>query len=228
MEELESVTWDQVQRYASQLFDVWVDGREQEWAELAWGFLAKGGLTTYRSEVHRTLVYVRLIVMGVMYREFCAKAWDEWDEPDLKEWLDLLDVGPFRIAQLIGPEFQTHSELSEEELLQVALEQLIERERQVIFRTLAKHFGGKSMLFASLWATNFDFEFDREDEDEDQDEDEGQDEDFEHNAQRPTLRALLDSHEALDLILNDQDHMIIERLQAFEWVNEGMPALNFG
>jgi len=76
-----------------------------------------------------------------------------------------------------------------------------------------------SMLFASLWATNSELDGGNLDEDPEEDDDAGDTVLSRHD--------ILQSSEILNYILNVLDDMLEERLQAFEWVRNGMPALDF-
>lgn len=234
------MNWQDVQDHVGTLFTVWMSGREDEWAQLAWEGLQKAGLTNYEDEVGRTLVLIWLMGLAVLYREFCATAWDEWAEPELEDWLCDLDLNEFRIAQLVGPEFEKDSELTQAELVQSAVLELIEREREALVKALLDYFGGKSMLFASLWATLSVFQFDSLDEEDDwavgEDEDEQAEAEDEESAVagaqtgaeqkvelfRRTLRELLTMNEVLDEILNNPTD---EKLEGFAWVSEGMPSV---
>lgn len=237
-----SVLWDEVAWAAESMFRVWVGGRELEWAKMAWDALTAAGLTTYRNEIERYRVLVRLMTLATMYREFCTLAWEEEDEPLYGDWISDLEIPAFRLGQLVGPEFAPDDqELEETELAYAAVASLIESSRRAVYRALVKHFGGASMLFASLYATNLD-DFGEEEEyedddwgydDEDEVEDDGTDDTSKDesspgqtspdtNPRERTLAELLADTDVLDDILNEVTY---GKMEAFEWVSDGMPSI---
>lgn len=42
----EEILWEDVKREAYGMFTIWMQGRELEWADLAWESLRQNGLTT--------------------------------------------------------------------------------------------------------------------------------------------------------------------------------------
>jgi hypothetical protein len=61
-----------------------------------------GKVSTYENEIERCLVLIRLLCLGVMYREFCYFAWDEYPDINLADWADGAGINSFRIAQNQG------------------------------------------------------------------------------------------------------------------------------
>ncbi|NSW83900.1 MAG: hypothetical protein HPY90_11635 [Syntrophothermus sp.] len=145
-----------------------------------------------------------------MYREFCYFAWDEYPSSELVDWADAVGINPFRIAQLVGDSFEPDWAAPERELLEEALKTLILREHPAVYRALVKGFGGKSMLFASLWLTlNTDTMTDEWDENEGQEEDDQLE--YENRLKNESI---------LRSVLNDVD---ANKLHAYAWIDQGMP-----
>jgi hypothetical protein len=98
--------WEDVLPIARRLLPVWVDGAELVWAEHAWAALTDAGLTKAETEVDRARVVCRLLALTVLYREFCARAFEEghpgeWS-PDAEDVLGDEEpyVHPFVLGQL--------------------------------------------------------------------------------------------------------------------------------
>lgn len=218
------VEWEDVARVAPAIFEIWVDGREVEWAQLAWQSLRKVGLTSYRTELERTKVLTRFLLLGRLYREFCAMAWEEWQEPDWYDWADELEISVFRVAQLLGDE-EIDDNGSDSELLEEALALVAEREREAVAEALLKGFGGEIKLFASLWATNWNpeeaGEYSDSEDDEERDGDEGR--------PQQTLAQILQDDDLVGEIcyVETLGDLMEGKGPAFEWVSEGMDSINF-
>jgi len=98
--------WGDVEEITTELFNVWGDGGDLEWAKTAWQTLAQAGMTAYTCEAERTICVVRLIGLAAAYREFCVRAFDEgssgeWEElvtSDLASGYPRLDS--FTLGQL--------------------------------------------------------------------------------------------------------------------------------
>jgi hypothetical protein len=144
--------------------------------------------------MEKTLVFIRLMTLATIYKEFCDLAWDEWNEPMYTVWASELDINRYRVAQSIGPEFAKDSNETEEDLLSLALAELVDLARAEISDVLIKDFGGESALFISLWRTAGSSEEDSEGE--------GQPEEDDYS------------------IVNN---VTAEKGRAFEWIQEGMP-----
>lgn len=206
----ERILWEDLTG-TEEIFSVWVHGYETEWAKKSWEVLGAKGLTEYKDELERCLVLVRLLCLGVMYREFCYFAWDEYPEIDLVDWAEAVGINFFRIAQIVGDSFEPDWEASERELVEEALKELILREHPRVYDALVKGFGGKSMLFASLWLT-----METGITTDEWDGDEGEEEN-EHDL---SYEDRLKNESVLHSVLNDID---ANKLRAYAWIDEGMP-----
>ncbi len=74
---MSTLRWEDVKEAAKNIFNIWVDQRELIWAEKAWNMLIKQGMAEYEYEIERIKVCIRLIVLGVMYQDFCKISWQE-------------------------------------------------------------------------------------------------------------------------------------------------------
>ncbi len=148
------VTWKDVSDAASSMFRIWSGQPELRWGRAAWKVLGRRGLTEYSDEIERTKVLVRLMSLVTMYQEFCGLAWEEWHEPEYEMWATELGMSPFRIGQLVSPEFQRDTEEETERLVEQALADLVEKARAEVYEALTNGFSGDSMLFVSLWKSN--------------------------------------------------------------------------
>ncbi len=217
----ENLRWEDVEGYAQSLFDVWLAGREIEWAQLGWTALERAGLTTYGSELERHEVLCRLAVLASLYREFCQLVWEEYAEPEYESWIHDLEMSTFRLAQLAGDALAgpRYDGYDDEALAGEALRVAVESMRPEVVKALKDYFNGNdSLLFASLYATNWEPPFDDDDFDDDDSEDDDEDE------EEWTLSRILASDEALDDILNTVDD---GKLAGFAWVTEGMYSIGW-
>jgi hypothetical protein len=86
---------------------------ELRWAEQAWAHLVKGGLACGDGPLERLLAYVRLFVLGSMYRDWCAIVWDEVHDDAPVEWFSSIRVFPDDGMVLTGNESNSKPETTE-------------------------------------------------------------------------------------------------------------------
>jgi hypothetical protein len=145
------VEWEDVSATAESIFRVWASaaGKELDWANSAWIALGRAGLTSYKGAIEQTTVLVRLLSLGVIFREFCEIAHGEPSDPDITDWADSLEISPVRIGQALGPNYLEDSKDPLD--LDDAILALIDEIRPEVFAALVKGFGNESSLFLALW-----------------------------------------------------------------------------
>ncbi len=120
-------------------------GKELDWANSAWIALGRAGLTSCNGGIEQTVVLLRLMTLGVLFREFCELARGEPHDADITDWADSLGISPVRVGQALGLNYQEDSNDPIE--LEAALMALIDRYRTEVFGALVKAFGNESSLF---------------------------------------------------------------------------------
>jgi hypothetical protein len=78
-----------------------------------------------------------------LYRDFCALAWDERDEPTYSYWAEELSLEAFVLGQLVGPDPGIEADH--------ALNHLVNAARSQVLELLLQLFGNVNSLFVSLW-----------------------------------------------------------------------------
>lgn len=180
------------------MFDVWIGQPELAWARKAWAALERKGLTLFSNELERTRVLIRAMTLGTIYREFCDLAHDDaWDSENLI-WAGEMSLNSFRVAQLVGDEFDMDDDRDESGLLDSALSSLIDDEREGICKALCEGFDGEAMLFVSLWNSMYP----EKSPNDDPDDDEG-------------------IPESPEDVLNT--NCTWQKTRAYSWISEGMP-----
>jgi len=218
-----TVWWEDISEDAASLFRVWTEGRELHWAKKSWEALGKRGLTSYADEVERARVVVRLMTLAAIYRDFCELAFDEVHDPVYEQWAGDLGLGTFRVAQCAGAQFERDRVEEDNELLESALNKLMEETRDEIYQKLRTEYGDDSMLLVSLWNT---VEYWRP-----EDTASGRDQDIDSADQgidsergviiEPTRSDWTDGAKG---ILNDE--ITGNKLRAFDWIRQGMPSVH--
>jgi hypothetical protein len=160
-----TVDWTEVSAAAEDVFRVWrsESSKELDWANTAWIALGRAGFTKYSNAVEKTLVLVRFLTVGIMFREFCELAREETFELDASEWANALEISPVRVGQALGSDSLKDFEDSLD--LETALSYLIDQNRSEVFSVLVKAFGTESSLFASLWKASDGAEIEEPEED---------------------------------------------------------------
>lgn len=146
--------WDEVRDIAARVFDVWVGGSERAWARYAWGVLHRAGLTAFGTHVERARSAVRLLALSVLYREFCARAFDEGRPGD---WT-IVDprIDPFVLgilAERDGVDADIEVDYDAEDQRAFAVRELVVGEYATVVATLRQELG-QVVLFATLWASS--------------------------------------------------------------------------
>jgi hypothetical protein len=111
--------WSTIAEDAKELFDVWVNQPELAWAKKAWEHIETAGLTVHINDVERTLVLIRLVALAAFYHSWCYAAWQE-GAVQLEYWRDALEIPHFRLAQLVGVDFETNFGDSDDRLSEEA------------------------------------------------------------------------------------------------------------
>lgn len=151
---IERIAWSDIASAAQELFNTWVGNPEIGWARQAWKALRHGDLTSYTNELEKQRVLIRLMVLAIIYIEFCEHAWGEAGDPWIGDWSDALGLSPFRIGQLVGHEFAAEAPAEDSYLLRHAVVVLIMEERDKVVRALVAYYGDYQELFVALMASN--------------------------------------------------------------------------
>jgi hypothetical protein len=145
------VEWEDVSAAAERIFRVWASesGKELDWANTAWIALGRAGLTSYKGGIKQTIVLLRFMTLGAIFREFCELAREEPHDASISDWAEALEISPVRVGQALGPHYLEDSD--DPIKLGSALMALIDQCRLEVFEALVKEFGNESSLFLSLW-----------------------------------------------------------------------------
>jgi hypothetical protein len=138
-------------------FDIWRGQPELFWAKRAFDLLVSTGLVETTDAFSRHLAIFRVMVLGGIYRDFCEAAWDQTSWIDYAEWCEPPEVvDRFVVGQLFAwmPDWDADEEVE----FSVALDRLIEAEREVVVEALLEGFGGTAGLYASLWQSRKDID----------------------------------------------------------------------
>lgn len=229
MSETKTLTWEDVEPVAYAAFRVWVGQPELRWAKRAWQKLSAAGLATYVSEVGYTQAALRFIALACIYHDFGQAAWDEESDTYIGEWWRMFNLSPFRIGQLVGPEFEQDNDTSDidddEELVDMAIDGLIDKARSEVAAALIKAYNGPAWLIVSLhhssepptqlstWSDpDVEDELDNEPANRQIENKRGEDDDEEFTDEDAEL--LIDASFASDYF------------QAYEWILAGCPEIN--
>lgn len=147
------VEWDEVKEAARIGFNIWGGQPELAWARLAWSQLAAAGLTTYQDDLSRHGVLLRFIALAQVYCDFCEMAWQESTELRVSELADLLSLQPFRMGQMVGPEFSPE-ENEEGPLVVEAIQELIRPFHDEVTEALLEQAGSPTQVFVPLWLSS--------------------------------------------------------------------------
>lgn len=134
--------WEEFEDTAAEIFNVWMDGTELEWAKAVWVKLAEAGLTDYETELERTEVCIRLMTLGAIYHDFCHIAWEEGDIPSFCDWAESFAIQASQVGRLLEAAcpagfVESEAGCDEIEFLEQAYLVLTDAERLNIHRALS-------------------------------------------------------------------------------------------
>lgn len=137
-------------------FTIFTDAPEMRWFKKAWKGFIKNGSASYTDEFEKQWVLARVITIGIMFNEFCEKAWEVGGDRDtlLSElfWQEKREFNLVILGNIVERDwFSDVAELTEQESFVEALEYLIYKSRIVVYDNLCKVFNNVSELFVSLW-----------------------------------------------------------------------------
>lgn len=154
-----ALEWDDVGYLASKFFNIWSSCGDLEWAETAWGFLAKAGLTDDSNGLEHCKTLVRLLCLAEYYYTACTLYLDEAVETDLTAWAEELDISGVRLGQIIGPDFTFGSSEDGATLYKEALTEVMAELEDEVEKALLKGYGSKGGLFVALCRTRMAGEY---------------------------------------------------------------------
>ena len=145
--------WGDVKEAANDIFSVWIDQPELQWAKKSWGLIEKYGLTVYENEFERHIVVFRFLILGGIYNDFCCVTWEECFEPEYDGWADIFELEPHIIWQLYAnlSDWEPDEDIEERD----ALVCLVENCRNEVVTALLNGFGNENNLYASLWGSRY-------------------------------------------------------------------------
>lgn len=152
---IRQVWWEDVADAARWMFD---SNWSRHWAARVWQQVLRAGIARYSTELERSRVLVRLLVLGVLFKALCSLCYSHRcvppDEYDLEQWSRKLGLSPFRIGWLVGHDrgaLRGPSESTTEfELTNHGLGALINQELPVMVTALRDHCGSLEALVGFL------------------------------------------------------------------------------
>lgn len=133
----------------TEMCNLWVLDSGLVFAERAHAALAAAQLLDYTTPAEQHRAALRVLALGGMYRDFCAKAFDEEQEPEYEAWVgtllpDLLDA--------LQTELDSADEPDDDAYLPEVLAVRVNAERKAVLDALQVAFGGTvSGVFVELW-----------------------------------------------------------------------------
>jgi hypothetical protein len=145
-----------------QAFRVWDTEWQYLWAQEGWSVLADQGLTSYDGFLDRAEVYLRVLALGCLYRDFCDIVADE--HHDREDWMWIDEVGlqadvfhPLALGMMIGTDGESRmieaEKLPEDGYYQSIIEPLVDQQRRPVYDALLAAYGSADVLWGMLALT---------------------------------------------------------------------------
>lgn len=214
-------TWEDAKKTSGdQFFDIYGDHSDRNWARIVWKSLERRGLADYTGPEEKHRILLRLMTLGAISHEFCYVAWKEGEHPPLADWADAVGMDPALVIRAAGGGLAAQLNLEKDEedaVYDEALKEAVEHVRPEMFRQMVDMFGGKTFLFASLWKIGQGGYPDPSAE-----KSAGAVRDWDRWRNKDLLGGEAEFSETVADVLNEADP---EKMEAFEWVDGGMPAV---
>ncbi len=163
--------WYDVSDAAGEMFKMWVEGGDLEWAEESWDHLLAADMLADESLLDTVKSKCHLITLAVIYLEFAALTFEEDVEPSLTDYASLLEINLVALGvywALAHPK-AANSIKMDENLTENILRRIVERLRSNVYRCLLKADGNAMGIYLRMAATASSTEVvDDDDDDEDQ------------------------------------------------------------
>jgi hypothetical protein len=155
MKAIDDNGWEEVRIAAEEMFTVWEDGAELEWAEEAWQHLYAAGLVGGESALETTASNLRLVTLARVYQEFCGLVWDVNPDTPIAYLAENLEIDPVALGILAAMQGVNQFEECADELAlhEAALIAASDGQRIDIADCLKKAYGGDAALYSRLWHT---------------------------------------------------------------------------
>lgn len=214
-------TWEDIKKISGDaLFDIYADHSDRNWARIVWKSLERRGLADYATPEEKHRILLRLMTLAAICQEFCYIAWKEGEYPPLADWADAMGMIPTLVTHIAGGSFTAQLEMEKDEedaVYDEALKGAVEHLRPEIFRHMVDMFGGKALLFASLWKMGQSGYPDAR-----TDSTPPAVRDWDQWRNEDLMNGEAEFSETIADVLNEVDP---EKMEAFEWVDNGMPAV---
>jgi hypothetical protein len=151
----DTVNWEDIKSSASNMFHVWGDGGELEWAEECWGHFKAKGLAGNSTILERTGSLLRLVTLACIYEEFAGLAWDENPESGVDYLSEDLEIDPLALGILAAAACPDNfNDAGDEyELREAALVSATNAQRGEIFACLCAAYGDEIQLYSRMART---------------------------------------------------------------------------
>lgn len=149
------VEWDEIEKAASGMFNIWTSGGDLVFAKECWGHLTTAGLTGDNGVVARTETCLRLVALRLIYEEFCAAKWDENAETEIILLAEDLDIDRVAVGLLASPYIESGGIFYEDEydLREAALAVAVDAVRSETFECIRSAYGGQTGLYQRMSRT---------------------------------------------------------------------------
>lgn len=156
-EEDSTLQWVDVKKFAKDLFEVWCDGSELRWAETAWEHLVTADHANGKNWKEYCHARLHFLALATLYADWCYLAAEEQHDPEVQYYAEALELNPFYLGLLLGPDYEVGEPEDEEyypddddkTAIENALRELVRRERPVVAKALIAGFGSPGELFVS-------------------------------------------------------------------------------
>ncbi|MBT9373329.1 hypothetical protein [Rhizobium sp. CSW-27] len=149
-----SVEWEDIEKVASQMFNIWASGGDFVFAKECWVHLAEAGLTDDDTAVTRTETLLRLVVLRQIIADFSAAKWGENAETEITYLVEGLAIDSLCLGLLAAPHLEHSGALFEDEyeLREAALAAVADALKAETFDCIRTAYGGQTALYRRLSA----------------------------------------------------------------------------
>lgn len=143
---MKKLSWGDIETSVIALLIGYLDKADLNCAHSIWHLLEEQNLTAYEDEIGKTHSLVLSLGVVEFVNDCTALIRDDQFELDVVSWAYEVEIKPFRVAQIVGADFEIEDDYNEEEFTELALLELLSDTRTTIVTCIKKKYSDTNQI----------------------------------------------------------------------------------
>lgn len=143
---MQKLSWGDIETSVTALIIGYLDKADINCAQSIWHLLEEQNLTAYEDEIGKTHALMLSLGLVEFVNDCTALIRDDQFELDVVSWAYEVEIKSFRVAQIVGADFEIEDDYDEEEFTELALLELLSNTRTTIVTCINKKYSGTSQI----------------------------------------------------------------------------------